>query len=349
MTDTITLSRPVADFHVHVRDGDMMKLVVPTIKSGGVSLAYIMPNLVPPLTSVDDVLAYKSRLEAVDPTITYLMTLYLCPAITPQVIHNAAKAGITGVKCYPAGVTTNSEYGVASYAPYYPTFAAMEQEDMVLNLHGECPSGQHIHVLNAEQEFLPTLKDIHGRFPRLRIVLEHCTSAAAIQAVKDCGPTVAATITAHHLFLTIDNWAGNSFNYCKPVAKFPTDRQALLEAATSGCPKFFFGSDSAPHPITNKEKGQNAAAGVFTQSHAAAYVAEAFDQLGKLDKLDRFLCDFGRQFYKVTPAQDEPSWTVVLKKQQNVVPRLLGQGPSAVAPFKAGETLNWKVEIVDAV
>ncbi|KAK9238524.1 hypothetical protein V1525DRAFT_400775 [Lipomyces kononenkoae] len=346
MTDTITLSRPVADFHVHVRDGDMMKLVVPTIKSGGVSLAYIMPNLVPPLTCVSDVLAYKSRLEAIDPTITYLMTLYLSPAITPQVIHDAAKAGITGVKCYPAGVTTNSEHGVASYAPYYPTFAAMEQHDMVLNLHGECPSGNHVHVLNAEQEFLPTLKDIHTRFPKLRIVLEHCTSAAAIQAVKDCGPTVAATITAHHLFLTIDNWAGNAFNYCKPVAKFPTDRQALLEAATSASAKFFFGSDSAPHPIANKEKGNGAAAGVFTQTHVAAYVAEAFDQVGKLDRLNGFLCEFGRQFYNV-PQEKPTNWTVVLKKQQNVVPALLGQGPCAVAPFKAGETLNWKVEIVD--
>ncbi|KAJ8103539.1 hypothetical protein POJ06DRAFT_264366 [Lipomyces tetrasporus] len=344
MADTITLSRPVADFHVHVRDGDMMRLVIPTIKQGGVSVAYIMPNLVPPLTCVADVLAYKSRLEAVDSSISYIMTLYLSPEITPEVIHEAANAGITGVKCYPAGVTTNSDYGVASYIPYYPTFAAMEEEGMVLNLHGECPSSGHIHVLNAEEEFLPTLKDIHSRFPRLRIVLEHCTSAAAVQAVKECGPTVAATITAHHLFLTIDNWAGNSLNYCKPVAKFPSDKQALLDAATSGDPKFFFGSDSAPHPIGNKEKGKNAAAGVFTQTHAAAYVAEAFYQLGKLDKLAAFLCDFGRQFYKIQ--EKEPEWTVVLRKEENVVPALLGEGAGAVVPFKAGEQLHWKVEIV---
>ncbi|KAK7203669.1 hypothetical protein BZA70DRAFT_312313 [Myxozyma melibiosi] len=340
MTTSITLPRPAADFHVHVRDGEMMKLVVPTIKQGGVSVAYIMPNLVPPLTAVEDVLAYKSRLEAVDDSITYVMSLYLSPAITPDVIHQAKKAGITGVKCYPAGVTTNSDHGVASYAPFYPTFAAMEEEDMILNLHGECPSSGHIHVLNAEQEFLPTLKDLHARFPKLRIVLEHCTSAAAVQAVKECGPTVSATITAHHLFLIIDNWAGNAYNFCKPVAKLPADREALLEAATSGNPKFFFGSDSAPHPMSAKEKGKGASAGVFTQTHAVAYVAEAFDRLGKIDKLEDFVCNFGREFYKVE--EKKAGWKVVVEKTEDEVMMALGEGSSAVVPFKAGEKLAWK-------
>ncbi|KAK9453268.1 hypothetical protein V1511DRAFT_88943 [Dipodascopsis uninucleata] len=343
MLDSISFDRPAADFHVHVRDGDMMKLVVPTIKEGGVSVAYIMPNLVPPLTKVEDVLSYQKRLEDVDPTITYCMSLYLSPAVTPDVIREAKKAGIVGVKCYPAGVTTNSEHGVASYSPFYPTFAAMEEVDMVLNLHGECPSGGHIHVMNAEEEFLPTLKDLHRRFPKLRIILEHCTSASAVNAVKDCGPTVAATITAHHLFLTLDNWAGNSFNFCKPVAKFPSDREALIEAATSGNPKFFFGSDSAPHPIVNKEKGKNASAGVYTQSHALAYVAEAFEKAGKFDKLKGFAFDFGRAFYKI---EEKPStFRVTLKKERNIVPSLIGKGNGAIVPFKAGEELSWQVII----
>ncbi|KAK9461267.1 uncharacterized protein V1516DRAFT_675474 [Lipomyces oligophaga] len=345
MAHEITLPRPAADFHVHVRDGEMMKLVVPTIKQGGVSVAYIMPNLVPPLTTVDAVLAYKSRLEAVDDSITYIMTLYLSPAITPEVIHAARQAGITGVKCYPAGVTTNSEHGVASYAPFYPTFAAMEQEDMVLNLHGECPSSGHVHLLNAEEEFIPTLKDLHSRFPRLRIVLEHCTSAAAVRAVLECGPTVAATITAHHLFLTIDQWAGNSYNFCKPVAKFPSDRDALLEAATSGNPKFFFGSDSAPHPITAKEKAKGASAGVFTQTHAVGYLTEAFDKLGKLDKLVPFVCEYGRDFYKIS--EKETSWKVVMTKQESIVESQIGEGNSGVVPFKAGEKLSWTTTIVE--
>lgn len=295
---------------------------------------------------MEDVLSYKSRLEAVDSSVTYAMSLYLSPAITPEVIHEAKKAGITGVKCYPAGVTTNSDHGVASYAPFYPTFAAMEEEDMILNLHGECPSAGHIHVLNAEEEFLPTLKDLHARFPKLRIILEHCTSAAAVQAVLECGPTVSATITAHHLFLIIDNWAGNAYNFCKPVAKLPADRQALLDAATSGNPKFFFGSDSAPHPISAKEKGKNASAGVFTQTHAIAYVAEAFGKLGKIDKLVDFVCNFGRDFYKV---EERPSsFSVVLEKEEDTVPLLLGEGGSAVVPFKAGENLSWKVVITEA-
>ncbi|KAK9469066.1 hypothetical protein V1512DRAFT_234320 [Lipomyces arxii] len=342
--EPIKFLKPAADFHVHVRDGEMMKLVVPTIRQGGVSVAYIMPNLVPPLTAVKDVLAYKSRLEEVDSEVTYVMTLYLSTAITPEVIHEAAKAGITGVKCYPAGVTTNSDYGVNSYVPYYPTFAAMEEENMVLNLHGECPSAGHIHVLNAEQEFLPTLKDLHTRFPKLRIVLEHCTSAAAVAAVKECGPTVAATITAHHLSLIIDNWAGNAHNYCKPVAKLPSDRDALVEAATSGSPKFFFGSDSAPHPVVNKEKAKGYSAGVFTQPNVVAYVADVFAKTGKLDKLEDFVCNFGRNFYNI--AEKPTDWTIALKNENVIVDPLLGTGPGAVVPFMAGEPLDWKVEIV---
>ncbi|KAK9475481.1 uncharacterized protein V1510DRAFT_409329 [Dipodascopsis tothii] len=341
MSSEITIP-PIADFHVHVRDGDMMRLVVPTIRQGGVSVAYIMPNLVPPLTTVDDVLNYKERLKDVDPEVNYLMTLYLSPAITPPVIRAAKKAGITGVKCYPHGVTTNSDHGVQSYEPFYPTFAAMEEEDMVLNLHGECPSRDpDIHLLNAEESFLPTLFDIHKRFPKLRIVLEHCTSKAAVEAVLKCGDSVAATITAHHLYLTLDNWAGNSHNFCKPVAKLPSDRQALIEAATSGNKKFFFGSDSAPHPLSAKEKGRNAAAGVYTQSHALAYLAEIFEKAGKLEKLEDFASKFGRTFYRIP--EDRSGWLVTLKKEQSVVPMTIGEGVTTVVPFLAGETLHWKI------
>ena len=168
-------------------------------------------------------------------------------------------------------MTTNSDSGVISYEQYYPVFGAMETHGLVLNLHGEVPPSNpqgndplqtqnSTTVLNAEQSFLPTLLSLHARFPRLRIVLEHCTTAAAIDAVLSCGPTVAGTITAHHLYLTVDSWAGNPFNFCKPVAKFPTDRGALIEAATSGSEKFFLGSDSAPHSMSAKV-GRKVAAG----------------------------------------------------------------------------------------
>lgn len=347
-TDRIDLGRP-GDFHVHLRQGELMSVVTPTIAPGGVSIVYVMPNLVPPLIDVDTVLKYKADLEALSPTTTFLMSLYLRPEITPEVIAQASKAGITGVKCYPAGVTTNSAAGVSSYEPFYPTFKAMEEHGMILNLHGECPpsAGADVTVLNAEHKFLPTLLDLHKRFPKLHIILEHCTSQAAVEAVLQCGDTVAATITAHHLFLTVDSWGGNALNFCKPVAKLPSDRSALIDAATSGNPKFFFGSDSAPHPVGAKRKECGAAAGVFTQPYAIQYVAQIFDKAGKLDKLKGFVTDFGRQFYGKPEEKDvSPEKSVVLVKKPFVVPQSIGAEINTVIPFLAGETLDWSIEWV---
>ena len=189
-----------ADFHVHLRDGNMSAAVVPTVRQGGCNVAYVMPNLVPPVTTVAMAQEYKSRLVALDPSVNYLMTLYLHPSITPDVVREAKKAGIVGIKSYPAGVTTNSASGVLDYEMFYPVFEAMQEEGLVLNLHGECPSDQkEITILNAESKFLPTLKSLNERFPRLKIVLEHCTTADAVKTVEACGPTVVGTITAHHL------------------------------------------------------------------------------------------------------------------------------------------------------
>lgn len=280
------------------------------------------------------------------------MTLYLSPSITPAVIAEAAASGkIAGVKSYPKGVTTNSDGGVFDYASFYPVFAALEEHDLVLNLHGESPASPTVTVLNAEETFLPTLLDLHARFPKLRIVLEHCTTAAAVAAVKQCGPTVAATITAHHLYLTIDQWADNPHCFCKPVAKLPSDRDALIAAATSGNPKFFLGTDSAPHPRTAKigTKSGRTAAGVFTQPYAVQYVAAAFDRVGETSKLRNFISDYGRAFYKTV----EKGWEteegiskiqVVLKKEPGVeVVAQIGEGEGAVVPFLAGEKL-WSLE-----
>ncbi|KAK5099515.1 dihydroorotase [Exophiala xenobiotica] len=316
-----------ADFHVHLRDDRMMEAVTPTIRQGGVDTVFVMPNLVPPVTTVSAALDYKKRLQAIEPNVSYLMSLYLHSSITPDTIREAKRAGIAGVKSYPAGVTTNSSSGVVDYESFYPVFAAMEEVDMVLNLHGEAPPSsstttdpmKQITVLNAEEAFLPTLKSLHERFPRLRIILEHCTTAAAVEAVKQCGPNVAGTITAHHLFLTIDDWAGDPINFCKPVAKLPSDRVALLKAATSGDPKFFFGSDSAPHLLSAKkglsDGGLGAgkcAAGVFTQPNVLGFVLEAFDnalQVGIVkesglghERVQGFLGGYGRKFYGVPQA-----------------------------------------------
>jgi len=183
------------------------------------------------------------------------MTLYLHPSITPATIDDAARAGITGVKVYPAGVTTNSEEGVIDFRQYYPVFEAMSMHNMVLNLHGETPntpdnaytadaSADFVTIRNAEEKFLPTLRGLHSEFPNLRIVLEHCSTQEALDAVRACGPTVAATITAHHLWITQDDWCGNTYNFCKPVAKDTKDRVALIQAAVGKEGKFFFGKET---------------------------------------------------------------------------------------------------------
>jgi dihydroorotase len=227
----------------------------------------------------------------------------------------------------------------------------MEEQDLILNLHGEVPPSpkdepdiavaNSTTVLSAEQSFLPTLINLHQRFPRLRIILEHCTTAAAIDAVLSCGPTVAGTITAHHLHLTVDSWAGNAFNFCKPVAKLPSDREALIRAATSGNPKFFLGSDSAPHPESAKIS-KKAAAGVFTQPYLMSYVTEIFDRAGKLDRLAGFTSQFGRKFYQLEENADKA--TIVLSRRTVIVKdKIGGTGGDGIVPFRAGEKLEWEV------
>lgn len=345
-----------ADFHVHLRDGPMMELVTPTIRKGGVNTVFVMPNLVPPITTVKHALDYKRQLETIEPDVNFHMSLYLHPSITPETVREAKEAGITGIKSYPAGVTTNSTSGVVSYESFYQVFAEMEKHDMVLNLHGEVPSSKdnNVTVLDAEAAFLPTLLDLHKRFPNLRIILEHCTSAAAIEAVKSCGPTVAATITAHHMFLIVDDWAGDPHCFCKPVAKFPSDRDAILKTAASGNPKFFFGTDSAPHPAVSKRGGDKVAAGVFTQPDAVSHVLCAFEQAidrGVLkaedvseERLVAFLSKNGRAFYR---SPDERNEKIVLGRNKSTVAPLLANEDSSieVVPFRRGEQ-TWSVEWV---
>ena len=309
------------------------------------------PNLNPPIVNVDQAIAYRSRLEKLEPRVTFLMTLYLHPSITPETIRRAREAGVVGVKSYPSGVTTNSEHGVLDYAAFDAVFAEMERQNLVLNIHGECPSSsssssrskEDINVFNAEEAFLATLFDLHRRFPRLRIVLEHITTEAGLVAVRKCGPTVVGTITAHHLFLTTDDWAkgfndnhdiGNPYCYCKPVAKSSRDRDALIKAVVTSSittitttinnedpsnsdAKFFFGSDSAPHPKSakvgttvldnNGDAMVAAAAGIFTQPFATQLVVDSIEAairrglitFGDIDreKFIGFLSRFGEEFY----------------------------------------------------
>ncbi|KAL4795693.1 hypothetical protein BDV19DRAFT_160326 [Aspergillus venezuelensis] len=338
-----------ADFHVHLRDGDMMELVTPTIRQGGVNTVFVMPNLVPPVTTVDRALEYKARLQAIEPNVNFLMSLYLHESVTPETIIDAKKRGITGVKSYPAGVTTNSSSGVVDYELFYPVFAEMEKQGLILNLHGEVPSQGDVTVLSAEERFLPTLLQLHEKFPELRIILEHCTTAAAVEAVKKCGPTVAGTITAHHLSIIIDSWAGDPFCFCKPVAKTPADRDALLRAAASGNSKFFFGSDSAPHPAASKRGGEKIAAGVFTQPYTTQLVVDAFEQAcqnGVLKEEDitpeiveGFMSKFGRSFYGLESEQKE---FITLEKKDEKVINILKSDKVDVVPFRRDQE-TWSV------
>ncbi|KAF2797720.1 Dihydroorotase [Melanomma pulvis-pyrius CBS 109.77] len=352
------------DAHVHLRDGDMAQLVAPTIRQGGVNQVYVMPNLVPPITTVEQCLEYRARLRAIEPSVDYLMSLYLHESLTPDTIRAARKAGVTGVKSYPAGVTTNSSSGVLDYALFYPIFAAMEEEDMVLNLHGEVPSTPSsaplssssssqpaITILNAEPAFLPTLTDLHARFPRLRIILEHCSTGAAIAAVRACGPSVAGTITAHHLSLVIDDWAGDPFCFCKPVAKTPEDRDALLRAVVHSSGRFFLGTDSAPHDSGKKRGEDKIAAGVFTQPYAVGLVLDALEtgvERGvvaeadvKKEVLEGFLGGWGRKFYGVEDTRGEK---ILLRKGEEEIVGLLSKAGLGVevVPFRRRER-TWKV------
>ncbi|KAL8950322.1 MAG: hypothetical protein Q9222_003645 [Ikaeria aurantiellina] len=267
--------------------------------------------------------------------------------MTPETIVEAKAAGITGVKSYPAGVTTNSSSGVVDYTLFYPIFAQMEKEDMLLNLHGECPSKGDVTILNAESKFLPILSSLSQRFPKLRICLEHLTTAEAVETVAKLGPTVAGTITAHHLYLIVDDWAGNSINYCKPVAKTVADRAALLHAAISRNRKFFFGSDSAPHPMTSKRGADKVAAGVFTQPYTTQLVLDSLQrgiQMGilreqdvTLEKLKGFMSENGRAFYGLPKESGEE---IELTREHEKIMSVLENHDESVQvlPFRTGES-----------
>jgi len=331
------LSIPVIDdFHVHVRQGEMLRQVAPLIRTGGVGRCNAMPNTQPPLVSVAAVESYCAELQAAAPAVRFYASLYLSPELTSEEIQRGAESDcILAVKCYPRGVTTNSSSGVEDLAAYDRQFAAMEEAGLVLQLHGEVPSNTDlgIDVMNAEERFLPELCSLHERFPKLKIVLEHVSSSAAVECVRSLGDTVAATITWHHLELIVDDWAGKIHNFCKPVAKHVEDRQAVREAATSGDPRFFFGSDSAPHSRGTKETAAGRA-GIFTTPVLVQGLVDCFDRLGCLDRVADFTSTFGRLFYELPPI-DAPA--LILERRPMKIPAAYGD----VVPFRAGQTLSW--------
>ncbi|TDZ49508.1 Dihydroorotase [Colletotrichum trifolii] len=340
LPDTVELPAGF-DAHVHLRDGAMSKIVAPTVRSGGNNAALIMPNLTPPVTSVKAALDYSSRIKEAlgQDEVKLLMTLYLHPDVTPDVIREAKKAGIAAVKSYPAGVTTNSSAGVVDYDAFHEVFQAMEEVDLILCLHGECPShaGSDITTLNAES----------------KAISPHAEgSSRQVPQTQNNGPNVVGTITCHHLFITIDDVVGDAMNFCKPVAKLPHDRRALLNAVVNSNGKFFLGTDSAPHPITSKTGPSKAAAGVFTQPYAVQYLLTALDEAvarGELkdgdvtqEALEGFVARYGRKFYG--GFEDQKEERIRLTRGGAVVNSTFEGEGIQVVPFRAGKetwSLTW--------
>ena len=331
---------PIDDLHVHLRQGEMMEAVAPSITQGGVTRVLVMPNLTPPISSIAQAVAYRSDLIKLNPDVEYLMTLYLSPSISIEELRLAKQNHVVGIKSYPKGVTTGSDAGVEDYEVYFAIFAEMEKLGLSLHLHGEVPN---TCVMQAEEKFLANLTKIHSAFPGLKIVLEHVTTEAAINAVLACGLNVAASVTVHHIDLTISDVVGNNVNFCKPVAKFESDRDAIRSILKSGNPKFFLGSDSAPHLLGKKSTHCGCPAGIFTQPWIAQYLADAFDRLGCIEKLEAFACHNGAKFLRLPERTARTSHLRLKKCDFTVPPTFFIQGNDSVIPFRAGQVLKYSL------
>lgn len=341
---TLTITRP-DDWHVHVRTGAILKTVLPHT-ARQFARAIIMPNLKPPVTMVDQALLYRDEILDAVPTdldFTPLMTLYLTAATTEAEIKKAAESEhIHAFKLYPAGATTHSDSGVADIEAAYPLFAAMEQHQIPLLIHGEV-TDQDCDIFDREQVFIDKyLTGIVKNFPDLRVVLEHVTTTEAVQFVEDANSNVAATITPQHLLYNRNALLVGGIRphyYCLPVLKREQHRLALVKAATSGNPKFFLGTDSAPHLTTLKESSCGCA-GCYSAHAALEMYAEAFESADALDKLEGFASFYGADFYRLP----RNSATVTLKKISWDVPSSYGENDVSITPLKAGGQLQWKVQ-----
>jgi dihydroorotase len=339
----LTLTRP-DDWHLHLRDGEPMRAVLGDT-ARRFARAIVMPNLRPPVTTTDAALEYRSRIVAALPPHTRfepLMTLYLTDNTRPEEIARARASGaVHAVKYYPAGATTNSDFGVTDLARCYGVLEAMAQHRMPLLVHGEVTDPE-VDVFDREHVFIDrVLAPLTARFPQLRVVVEHITTREAAQFVAESPENVAATVTAHHLLLNrnaLFSGGVRPHHYCLPIIKREAHREALLAAATRGSPKFFLGTDSAPHARHTKETTCGCA-GIYTAHAAIELYAEAFEQAAALDKLDDFASRYGAAFYGL-PRNDA---TIVLEKRDTHVPEELAFGADRLVPFRAGEIVRWRI------
>ena len=338
------LTRP-DDWHLHLRDGKQMRNVLPDT-ARQFSRAIIMPNLRPPIVTVEMAAAYRTRILAALPVSLQgqfepLMTLYLTDDTPPAEIKRAKESGIVhAVKLYPAGATTHSDAGVTDIARCFSALDRMEQLGIPLLVHGEVTDSM-VDVFDREKVFIErVLQPLTQRFPGLRIVFEHITTRDAVEFVRAASENIAATVTVHHLLLNRNALFSGGIrphHYCLPVLKRETHRQALIEAATSGHSRFFLGTDSAPHPVSGKESACGCA-GIYTAHAAIELYAEVFEQAGALDKLEAFASFHGADFYHLPRNTDR----ITLVKESWSVPERLTFGDEFLIPLRAGERVCWK-------
>ena len=344
----LVLTRP-DDWHLHLRDGETLASVLPDT-ARQFARAIIMPNLQPPVTTVEQARTYRERIQAAVPAglrFDSLMTLYLTDSTSPDEIARAKSSGfVHALKYYPAGATTNSENGVTDLKRISAVLSAMEKHDVPLLVHGEVTDAA-TDVFDREAVFIERhLTPLVRSFPGLRVVLEHITTSAGAQFVTEASEHVAATITAHHLLLNRNAlFAGGlrPHHYCLPVLKREEHRQALLAAATGNSAKFFLGTDSAPHPQHAKESDCGCA-GCYTAHAAIELYAEAFEQVGALDRLEAFASFHGPDFYRLPRNAD----TITLERRAWTVPTLIGNGSNAIVPFRADQSIAWQLADMEA-
>lgn len=351
MTKSITIRRPKGDWHLHLRDGPSLGAVLGHTAAQFDS-AIIMPNLKPPVTNAELALSYKKRILAAAARLgvnfTPLMTLYLTDKTTSEDIRAAADVGVVAAKLYPANATTNSTDGVTNIKRLKSVFKTMSKCGMVLSIHGETLVSKKygdktregkVGQLRREPVFLKkTMKWLVNSFSQLRIVLEHITTKEAVRFVNKAREGVVATITAHHLLGTLDDTLESHHNKCMPVMKEEKHRQSLLDAATSGSPRFFAGSDSAPHSKSSKETACGCA-GCYTALCVIELYTTAFEERRALDMLEGFLSDFGADFYGIERSEE----TVTLLREKWTIPDTLPFGRAKLVPFWAGKELDWKM------
>jgi len=342
--DVLTIRRP-DDWHVHLRDGEMLNFCA-DYTARQFARAIVMPNLVPPITTEAMGAAYRDRILAALPegrAFEPLMTAYLTDTIDPDEVARGFQSGVfTACKLYPANATTNSASGVSDVKKIWPVLDKMQSIDMPLLVHGEVVSAD-IDIFDREAVFLEqVLGPVMKAFPRLRVVLEHITTEDSVRFVEQGPETIAATITAHHLRIDRNDMFKGGIRphaYCLPVAKRRHHREALRKAAVSGNPKFFLGTDSAPHQRSDKESACGCA-GIFSAPVALESYAKTFEEMGALDRLEGFASEFGPRFYQLPMNEGQ----ITLRRKSQPIPELLTADGIEIVPFHAGEAVAWVFE-----